>query len=376
MAELARIFGDILDQTPDTGLIVMDPSGRIVQWLGAARLIFGYTADEAVGQHGEILFTLEDRQRGMVELELQEALRTPRAEDDRWHLRKDGARVWISGSAIGLRDSAGQPYAVAKIVRDFTDRRIYVEALEQRLVERERVSAYKEVSVATLAHELRNPLDPLSNAVRMIRMAAPSRQSLDVPIAIIERQIATLSRLVEDLLDAGRVSAGTMRLQMTPDVELNALLAGLAEGLRPQFEGRRITLEFLSPEAPIHVEADCERLSQAITNLLTNAMKYTPAGGTVWLKSTVEEKRAVVRVQDTGVGLSADVLPCLFKLFTRGHEAAKMAPEGMGIGLSVVKQIVALHNGTLDVRSEGVGKGAEFSLHLPFRQPQPVEAGS
>jgi PAS domain S-box-containing protein len=363
-----QIIRDLFQQTPDSGLIVLSLDGRIQYWIGACRLIFGYTAEEAIGQPGDILFTEDDRRRGIPALEFDEAIRAPRAEDDRWHVRKDGTRVWISGSAFALRDEAKAPYAIAKLVRDHTDRRSYVETLEHRLSEQHKASAFKEVSVAALAHELRNPLAPLANAVHLIRIAAPKTAQLNAPLAIIERQMAALQRLVSDLLDAGRVATGKMNIQLQPGVELNSLLRLLADGMRHEFDHKKINLELVLPPSLVTLEADPDRLAQAVTNLLTNALRYTNGGGTVWLKSTVEENLAVIRVQDTGVGLSAEVMPYVFKLFTRGPDAEKLEPHGMGVGLSVVKEIVSLHHGTLDVRSEGVGKGTEFSIRLPFKQ--------
>jgi len=365
-----KIIQDLFQQTPDSGLIVLSLDGRIEHWIGACRLIFGYTADEAIGRLGDILFTEDDRRRGIPALEFDEAIRAPRAEDDRWHVRKDGTRVWISGSAFALRDETKAPYAIAKLVRDHTDRRSYVETLEHRLGEQHKASAFKEVTVAALAHELRNPLAPLANAVRLIRMAAPKTPQLNAPLAIIERQMAALQRLVDDLLDAGRVATGKMNIQFKPEVDLNGLLRLLADGMRHEFAHKKINLEIVLPPSLITLEADPDRLAQAVTNLLTNALRYTNGGGTVWLKSTVEENLVVIRVQDTGVGLSAEVMPYVFKLFTRGPEAEKLEPHGMGVGLSVVKEIVSLHHGTLDVRSEGVGKGTEFSIRLPFKQGQ------
>jgi two-component system CheB/CheR fusion protein len=359
-----RLF---VQQTPDVGLILLDLERRITHWMGAANVIFGYAEEEVLGQSADLLFCEEDRQRGMPQLEMDEALRSPRAEDDRWHVRQDGTRLWISGSMIALRDEQGRPIALLKVVRDLTDRRTYVETLEHRLADRDRGKALRDVSVAALAHELRNPLGPLAHAVRMIRMTCDT-DAVVQPLKIIDRQMAALKRLVDDLLDAGRVAVGTLQMNLEA-LDLNALLQDLHDALEPAFEEHGLSLHLIVPPTPICVEADRVRLEQALGNLLHNAMRYTPAGGDVWLKGTVEGNLAVMRVQDTGVGLSADTLPYIFDLFTRGSQAEQMAPSGMGVGLSVVKHIVQQHQGAIEVRSEGVGKGAEFSIRLPFAQP-------
>ncbi|WP_119157138.1 PAS domain-containing sensor histidine kinase [Caldimonas tepidiphila] len=358
-----------LRQTQDHALILMDLDGRVRHWLGAAERIFGYTATEMIGQGGDILFTEEDRQRGLPVLELQEALHSPRADDDRWHVRRDGTRIWVSGSAVALRDAHGQAIGFAKVVRDHTDKRTYVETLENRLRELANAKAYKEVAVTTLAHELRNPLAPLFNAVQLIRLTPACTEAIAHPLKIIERQLDALRRLVDDLADAGRAATGKLRLH--PErIDLGVLLDDLASGLRPQFEARGLALHLLVPPAPILVELDRGRFQQAVTNLLTNALRYTPSGGQVWLKATVEASQVVVRVLDTGVGLAPETLPHIFELFTRAPSAESLEPDGMGIGLALVKQIAELHGGSVEVRSEGPGKGSEFSLRLPLEQPR------
>lgn len=356
----------LLRQTPDHAVVLIGLDGRIEHWLGASERIFGYGAAEMEGQSAEVLFTEEDRQRGLPALELEEALRSPRADDDRWHVRRDGTRIWVSGSVIVLRDEQGRVVCYAKVVRDLTDRRAYVETLENRLQDLANVKAYKEVAVTTLAHELRNPLAPLYNAVQLIRLT-PGMEAIAHPLRIIDRQLEALRRLVDDLADAGRIATGKLRLQLER-VDLAVLLEEVADGMRAEFAARHLTLELIVPSVPIHLELDRGRFQQALTNLLTNALRYTPAGGTVWVKATVEPNLVVVRVRDTGIGLSAETLPFIFNLFTRSPSAEVLAPGGMGIGLALVKQIVELHGGSLDVRSEGAGKGSVFSMRLPLEQ--------
>ena len=359
-----RLLRLLMAQTPDTGVILHDLDRRIRHWLGASETILGFSAEEMTGQLVDVLFTEEDRQRGIPQLESDNAMRSPRSEDDRWHVRKDGSRVFLSGSAVALRDDGGEPVAIAKVFRDLTDRRAYVEALEHRLDDRERDRISKEVSLASLAHELRNPLAPLRHATQMIRLLC-KEEVVRQPLAIVDRQMAALQRLVDDLVDAGRVATGHLTLQVEP-LELNSLVSDVAAAAQADFDDKAIELIVIVPSAPIWVEADRTRIQQVLQNLLSNAMRYTPAGGRVWIKNTVEPKQAVVRVEDTGVGLDAESLPYIFNLFTRGPQAEALAPTGLGIGLSVVKHIVEQHAGALDVRSDGVGKGAEFSVRLPL----------
>ncbi len=367
--ENAQVLGRWLHQNADHAVIVIGLDGRIQQWLGAAERLFGYSAAEAVGQPGAMLFTEEDRQRGLPDLELEEALHSPRAEDDRWHVRRDGSRVYVMGSVVAVRDGHGQAMGFIKMLLDRTDKRSYLEALENRLREQANTKAYKEVAVTTLAHELRNPLAPLSNAVQLIRLT-PGVQGIQLPLDIIERQLDALRRLVDDLGEAGRVSSHKMSFHLE-QTDLAVLLRELASGMSSEFQGRQLTLTVLLPPAPILLELDCGRIRQAVMNLLSNALRYTPAGGQVWLKGTVEVSHAVIRVSDTGIGLAPETLPHIFELFTRAPSAESLAPSGMGIGLALVKQIAELHGGAVEVRSDGPGKGCEFSLRLPVHRHQP-----
>ena len=361
--ENAQLLGRWLHQNADHAVIVLGIDGRIQQWLGASERLFGYSAAQAVGQPGAILFTEEDRQRGLPEMELQEALHSPRSEDDRWHVRRDGSRVYVMGSAVAVRDEHGQPMGIVKMLLDRTDKRSYLEALENRLREQADTKAYKEVAVTTLAHELRNPLAPLANAVQLLRLT-PGAQGIELPLGIIERQLDALRRLVDDLGDAGRVSSHKMSLQLE-HTDLATLLRELASGMSSEFQGHQLALTVLLPPTPILLELDRGRIQQAVMNLLSNALRYTPAGGQVWLKGTVEPSHAVIRVSDTGIGLAPETLPHIFELFTRAPSAESLAPSGMGIGLALVKQIAELHGGAVEVRSDGPGKGCEFSLRLP-----------
>lgn len=363
-----ELLGMWLRQTPDHALIFIALDGRITHWRGAAEKIFGYSAAEIEGQPTDILFTQEDRQRGLPAFELEEALKSPRAEDERWYVRHDGLQIWVSGSVAALRDERGEVVGFLKAARDRTNKRSYVQGLENRVSDLANSSAYKEVAVTTLAHELRNPLAPLVNAVHLIRLT-PGSQHLAHPLQIIDRQIEALRRLVDDLADAGRVATGSLRLRLE-QADLTALLQDLVDSMRPEFEARRLTLTLLVPLSPVVIEMDRARIHQAALNLMGNALRYTSPGGFVWLKATVEGAHAVVRVQDTGVGLSAETMPHIFNLFTRAPSAERMAPSGMGIGLALVKQIAELHQGAVSVSSEGLGKGSEFTLRLPLQHPE------
>ncbi len=362
--ELLRL---LLDQGRDHALLLLDPAGRVVGWLAGAEHVFGYTAEEAVGQPADILFTPEDRERGLSGHELEVARQDGRAEDDRWQVRKDGSRIWASGAVIALRGASGEVVGFGKVLRDRTDVRAQVEALESRAEALASADRRKDLFLGTLAHELRNPLGALGNALQLLRLAGPRAADLSYPVQVIGRQVEFIRRLVDDLLDVTRVAAGKVELRVQP-VRLQGALSRAAEECRPSAEARRQDFRVLLPPAPITLEADPDRLHQVVTNLLNNAVKYTPEGGGVWLKATVEGGEAVVRVEDSGVGIDAEMLPRIFELFTQEESSRPRAEGGLGLGLPLVRHLVSLHGGTVQVRSEGRGKGSEFTVRLPLKR--------
>ncbi len=353
-------------------LLLLDAEARVVSALGGVEETLGYRPDELQGQPLERLFTAEDRALGLDRHEVVTARATGTSADDRWHLRKDGSRVWIDGVLTALQDADGRVVGFAKIMRDRTDLRAQIETLENELAALAGGQEQRDIFIATLAHELRNPLMPLSNAAQLIRMMA-SDDRLRFPLQVIDRQLAQLKRLVDDMMDVTRLDVDRLELHLQPLV-LQAALGQAVELCRPGAQDRQLALAALMPPAPIEIEADPMRFEQIIVNLLNNAIKYTPSGGHIWVKCTVEATRAVIRVEDNGNGIAADMLPRIFDLFTQESSAGSAASGGLGIGLALVKSLVALHHGIVEVRSEGPGKGSEFTVRLPLVQSAPTPA--
>ena len=351
--ELLRL---LLLQGEDHAVILLDTYGTVVAWYGGAEHIFGYDANEIVGQPLARLFTLEDRERGAQEHELVVARADGRAEGDRWHVRKDGTRIWISGVVVPLRNAAQEIVGFGKVLRDRTDIKAQIDALAN-------VAARQRILLGTLAHELRGPLGPIGNAAQIIRMK--TGDALTTPVGMIERQVGYIRRLVDDLMEVTRAGAGKSRLQLER-AHLEDILTRAADACRPLAEARRQDFRVLLLPAPTAVRADVDRLHQVVENLLTNAIKYTPKGGQVWLKATVEGNEAVFRVEDNGVGIAPEVLPRIFDLFTQEETSLEHSQGGLGLGLSVVKELVTRHEGTVQVRSKGRGKGSEFTVRLPL----------
>jgi PAS domain S-box-containing protein len=357
----------LLEQANDHVVILLDANGLIVGWIAAAEKTFGYTAAEVLDQNVSILFPPEDNARGVVEHELNVARTSGRAQDDRWLVRKGGARFWASGVAVALRDDEREIIGFGKVLRDRTDLRTQIEALENRVQSLSETATRKNAFIALLAHEIKNPLNTFKIGMQTIARDATGTIAQVVPG--IERQVNFMVRLVEDLQEVSRASACKVTLRWER-VALQDVLNRAAESARPHTEQRKQSFHIVLVPAPLMVDIDPDRIFQAVTNLLENAIKYTPGGGTIWLKCTVEEHEAIIRVEDTGVGIHDAALPYIFDLFTQEKSSESMARgglgAGLGLGLPLVKELVTLHGGTVQVRSEGKNKGAEFTIRLPL----------
>ncbi|MFL5331515.1 MAG: sensor histidine kinase [Gemmataceae bacterium] len=345
-------------QSRDHALILMDPEGRVTAWLAASEYVFGYTEDEMMGQPLDRMFTPEDLARGLHVHELAVARGHGRAEDDRWQVRKDGTRIWAFGVLTALRDEKGELVGFGKVLRDRTDVKAQIEALRQ-------TGDRAKTVLSTVGHELRNPLSALSAASEVLKLGAG--MTLQQAGDLIQRQVVLLRRLADDLMDVARVGTAKLRLSIE-SLDLLALLREVAEELRPSSETREQQFKVILPEGQVWIEGDPARLRQVVNNLLTNAIKYTPTNGEIALKMTVEGNEAVIRVQDNGAGIAPEELPKIFELFTQVESSMEKSEGGLGIGLAVVKAIVTLHGGSVQVKSEGRGKGSDFAVRLPFTQ--------
>jgi len=358
----------------DYAIFMLDPQGKIASWNVGAESIKGYKAEEIIGEHFSRFYPPEALERKLPEMELEVAARVGRFEDEGWRLRKDGTAFWANVIITALFDSTGQLRGFAKVTRDMTERRrvVALEESERKMNE----------FLAMLGHELRNPLAPIRNALDLMRIKSNGDSTHEWVRSVIDRQLTQLTRLVDDLLDIGRISSGKIALHKEP-IEVNAAVQRAIEASRPLADASRHTLEVRLSQDPLSVDGDLTRLSQVVLNLLTNAIKYTPAGGRIEVDVAREGESAVVRVKDTGIGMSPELLPTVFDLFVQGERSLDRSEGGLGIGLTLVKRLVSLHGGTVSVHSDGPGRGSEFTIKLPAlaqswapREPQPVAPGS
>ena len=358
-----------LEREQEHAIMLLDAQGRVVAWLHGAEAALGYTAAEMKGSGLARIFTPEDIARGDLEWELRAATSYGKCEDDRWHVRKDGMRIWASGVVTALRDEAGILVGFCKILRDRTDLRSQVETLQSRLETATRAESQTTIVLGTLAHELRGPLGPLSNAAQIIRIAAPDNPQIAASLQIIDRQVRYIESLVSDLLESTRASVGKIELNYQT-VELGDIIDKAIETCSAELHARQQSTQVLLP-GPLSIDADPIRLQQVCVNVIGNSSKFSPPGSTVWIKGTVDAGEVVVRVEDKGRGIPADLLPRIFDLFTQANEEGGRPEHGLGLGLRLVKSLVELHGGSVQARSEGNEKGTEIIVRLPLRRAQP-----
>jgi PAS domain S-box-containing protein len=278
--------------------------------------------------------------------------------EDTFPLRgKDGKYRWFLSRAIPIRDTKGN------IIRWFGTNTDVTEQLaaEESLREADR---RKNEFLAMLAHELRNPLAPIRNAVQILQLAGGD-ETIQSVSDTMERQVNQLVRMVDDLLDVNRISKGKIELR-TSRVELAAVVHHAVEAVRPNCENRGHDLSITLPEQPVYLDADLARLAQVIANLLNNACKFTNNGGRISLTAEPQGDQVVIRVTDNGIGIAPDQLPRIFDMFTQVDTSLERSVSGLGIGLTLVKNLVEMHGGTVEARSNGLGQGSEFVVRLPL----------
>ncbi|HEV8362093.1 MAG TPA: ATP-binding protein [Gemmatimonadaceae bacterium] len=222
----------------------------------------------------------------------------------------------------------------------------------------------KDEFLATLAHELRNPLAPIRNALHIMQLAEDDGAAIDQARTMMERQLKQMVRLIDDLLDVSRITRGKLDLRKER-VELAAVISNAVDTTRPLIEAAGHSLTVSLPPQPIYLDADPMRLAQVFANLLNNAAKYTDRGGRIWLSAALDEREIVITVRDTGIGIPAEALPTVFEMFAQVDRSLEKSQGGLGIGLTLVKRLVEMHGGTVEARSDGPGKGSEFIARLP-----------
>jgi PAS domain S-box-containing protein len=342
-------------ESSDDAIIGKTLDGTILSWNSGAERLYGHLAEEVKGRTISLLIPPDHAD------ELPEILRRLHRGERIDHyetvrVRKDGERVDVSLSISLIRDEAGQIVGASSIARDISERR-----RSAQLVEADR---RKDEFLALLAHELRNPLAPIPNAIQVLQDFSPADVDLKWARDIIERQVQHLTRLVDDLLDVSRISRGKIHLQKEC-IKLAHVVADGVEIARPHVEARKHQLTVSQPPQPVWLDADATRLAQVVANLLNNAAKYTEKGGHIWLTVAREGEEAILRVRDTGVGIAPEMLPHVFEMFIQADRSLDRSQGGLGLGLTLVRHLVEMHGGQVQAFSDGFGGGSEFVVRLP-----------
>lgn len=353
-------FRLLVEGVKDYAIFMLDPGGHIVSWNLGAQKNKGYEASEIIGQHFSKFYPAELVASGWPEQELRYALRDGRFEDEGWRIRKDGSRFWASVVITALHDASGKHRGFAKVTRDLTERR-RVTALED---EGRRVTNF----LAMLGHELRNPLAPISNALELLKREKTDSAVVAHTRDIIGRQLRQMTRLVDDLLDVGRITSGKIHLENKP-VRLRDAIAQAIEAARPLIEGKSQALHLEMRDADPWIAGDSARVIQIVSNLVHNAAKFTQDGGNIHVSLSQSGTDADISVRDDGPGIQPRDLHRIFDLFVQGEQNMARSQGGLGLGLSLVQQLTALHGGRVSAFSTGrAGEGSEFVVQFPTAQ--------
>jgi len=342
-------------------LITTDLRGIITDINKQMEALTGCTRDELIGAPFKDYFTDPDRAQAGINRVLNESKVTDYELTAR---ARDGKETVVSYNATTFHDRDRKLQGVFAAARDVTERKRY----EQSLQEADR---RKNEFLAMLAHELRNPLAPIRNALQIMRLKAseehkrPEDEAVRSASAMMERQVGQMVRLVDDLLDVSRISRGKIELRRT-SIELASAVHQAVEVIRPQCIDMNHTLHVSLPTNPVYLNADPTRLAQVLGNLLNNACKFTDVGGQIWLTVIHEGNQAVIRIRDIGIGIASEQLPRIFDMFVQIDTSLERSVSGLGIGLTLVKNLVEMHGGTVMVHSAGLGHGSEFTVRLPI----------
>ena len=355
-------------------VIVTDTERRVTLTNPVAQALTGWK-EEALGRPLDEVFRIVNEQtRQSVESPVRRVMNEGTVVGLANHtllIAKDGREIPIDDSAAPIQDGQGCVTGVVLVFRDVTERRRAEEALIQ-------ADRRKDEFLATLAHELRNPLAPVRNAIELIQRADGNADVIRQASKMMERQVGRLVRLIDDLLDISRITQGKVQLRKER-VELAAVVQSAVEASRPFIAAQGHELTVMLPPEPVHLNADPTRLAQVFANLLDNAAKYSEKGSRIWLTAERQGGEVTVAVRDTGIGIAAEHLPRIFEMFSQVDTALERSQGGLGIGLALVRGLVELHGGMVEARSAGIGRGSEFTVRLPVTEVQiqaPQEPGN
>jgi PAS domain S-box-containing protein len=366
--EAEQRFRLLIENITDYAIFMIDTQGRVASWNSGAQHLLGYSTQEIVGEPTARFFADEG---DVLSREMDEARATGRATSTGWRVRKDGTRLFVEGVLTAVRDDRGQLFGYSKLMKDITDkRRIEVEREQLLQSERaarseaERSGRMKDEFLATLSHELRTPLSAILGWSQVLGQVNGANSEIRDGLKVIERNARAQAQIVEDLLDMSGIISGKVRLEIRK-VDLAAVVEAAINAVRPAAVAKGVELKTdIERQAPA-VSGDAHRLQQVFWNLLTNAVKFTPKGGRVSVSLEQTGSHFEVAVADSGEGIDGAFLPHVFERFRQADASTSRRHGGLGLGLSIVKQLVELHGGVINAASDGQGKGSTFTVTLP-----------
>ena len=372
LREAEERMRSVVDHVVD-GIITIDERGNIQSYNPAAENIFGYTRNQVLGQNVKML--MPEPYHGEHDGYISNYLHTGKPKiigigREVLGKRRDGTvfPMELAVSAFHI----GQRRYFTGIVRDITERKRLEDQLRQRVADLAEADRQKNDFLAMLSHELRNPLGPMRNALYIMKMAHSDPGVIGEAQGMIERQLQQLVRLVDDLLDVSRIIRGKIDLRKER-LDLAQVIRRAVETAQPVIDANGHELDVVVPQQPIWVMGDLIRLAQVLANLLTNAAKYTTKPGRIAVMLTQQGGDAVIAVKDQGEGIPPELLPRVFELFVQGDHTLARSQGGLGIGLTLVRRLIEMHNGQVAASSGGAGRGSEFTVRLPML-PQNIQA--
>ncbi|RKU01063.1 hybrid sensor histidine kinase/response regulator [Burkholderia sp. Nafp2/4-1b] len=355
-------FQAVVESITDYAVYMLDHDGTIATWNAGAERISGYGADDVIGRHFSSLYPAEAVKSGRHRVSLKEAAERHRFEVEGWRVRKDGSRFWAHATITAVRDLSGQVCGFVKTMRDTTQR--------TRLAQLEATANQLNLFIATLGHELRDHLAPLRNSIGILQTTPDVAPQLANCRDAIDRQLGQLTRLVDEVLDLGRIQAGKFKLDFGI-VAVRDVVERAVESVQVKANASAQRIDISVPDDPVFVHGDKHRLVQVLHNLLDNASKFSPKDAPIAVSVATEGELVEIRVTDHGPGIAPAALDTIFDVFEQ-HGAVGSMQGGLGLGLALCQSFVRLHEGTISTESAGRGHGATFTVRLPITRAAPV----
>jgi PAS domain S-box-containing protein len=362
-------FARVVDSLRDYAVILLDEAGTIQFWNGAARSIFGYEATQVLGQSAALLFPQEDDPAAALQAEMRQARAHGKSSNNRWLLARDGRRLWAEGVLTALEADGDRAAGYCKLVCDATDRHLAADAQRAAKEEADRANQAKDRFLAVLSHELRTPLAPITTAVHVLEKAVTLDERHRDLLPMIRRNVALEARLIDDLLDLTAIGAGKVSLHRER-VDMHQLTQAVVAMVQEPLEDKQIGLELALDASCPWVDADQARMQQVLWNIIRNAIKFTPRGGRILVRTGSEDHRFTLSCTDSGIGIASEALDRIFSPFEQADADVSRSYGGLGLGLAIAHGLMAQHGGQIRACSDGRGSGSTFTITLPCSEMQ------